>query len=373
MRVKKKASKLGVSVLTAATLMASLGTVPAMAATNEQTIGITGTVKAISTLDITVPVQPLEFTINNDGVFSSEAKQIKNHTAIPVYAYMTEVYGTSGDYPELVNANAYGDWSGLDHNATIARMALQMNGKELASIYKTDSTTKSDTGSYIELGTIEKDTGVLDMQLTGNSGKAWNNATDIVFTYKANMLFTTIEGNFGNGSSSSGSGSSGSGSSGGGSSEYAKTLTATVSENYSTYATTAEASGYNTLTYNTDFTSFVNGHTENDETITIKYIGWKDNADGTADIYVKYDSTCDIYAYTFGPGSSTYNTYASKQSKSAGTDNELSFTISSTELQTLVSDNGLNIAINPQIGNASASFFINGTTISTISSGVTGA
>lgn len=365
MKSRKIASKLGVAVLTAATLIGSMGTVPAMAATNEQTIGINGTVSAVSTLDITVPVQPLAFTIDSNGTFSSTAKTVTNNTVIPVYAYVTEVYGASGNYPALVNSNEYGDWSSINHDATIARMALQLNSNELSEIYQTDSVTKSDSGNYIALGSIAADNGELNLQLTGNYGKAWNNATDINFSYTANMLFTTIEGNFGTGGSG--------GSSGGGSSSYEATLTAAISENYSTYASAAESSGYTTLAYNTNFTSFVNGNTQNDETITIKYIGWKDNANGTADIYVKYDSTCDVYAYTFGPDSSTYNTFASKQSQSAGTDNELNFTISSTDLQTLVSDNGLNIGINPQIGNARAMFFINRTTISTIQSGVTGA
>lgn len=368
---KKKAKQLGVSVLTAATLMASLGTVPALAATNEQTIGIKGTVSAISTLDITVPVQPLEFTINNDGVFSSDAKQIENHTAVPVYAYMTEVYGASGNYPALVNANAYGDWSGLDHDATIARMALQMNGNDLSSIYKTDSATKSDTGNYIALGSIDKDTGVLGMQLTGNSGKAWNNATDIVFTYKANMLFTTIEGNFGNGG---GAGSTG------GANQYKNNLTVNISNDYDTYATTAEAAGYHTLKYsnnpteNTQFNLFKsNGNTANNETITVKYLGWKDNANGTAELYVKYDTTCDVLSYQFGAGSSSYNTMNNKQEQTAGTDNELKYTVAKADLGTLITDGGLNISINPKEGSTGFSLFLNANVIEAIKNGVTGA
>lgn len=368
---KKKVKQLGVSVLTAATLMASLGTVPALAATNEQTIGIKGTVSAISTLDITVPVQPLEFTINNDGLFSSDAKQIENHTSIPVYAYMTEVYGASGDYPALVGANTYGDWSGLDHDATIARMALQMNGKELSTIYKTDSATKSDTGNYIALGSIEKDTGVLGMQLTGNSGKAWNNATDVVFTYKANMLFTTIEGNFGNGG--------GSGSTGGVTNPQNK-LTVNISDDYNTYATTAEAAGYNTLTYSnnptgsTQFNLFKpNGNTTNPETITVKYLGWKDNTNGTAELYVKYDTTCDVLSYQFGAGSSSYNTMNNKQEQTAGTDNELKCTVAKADLDTLITDGGLNININPKDGNTGFSLFLNTNVLEAIKNGVTGA
>lgn len=364
MKSRKIASKLGVAALTVMTALSSVGDIPVNAATNEQTIGIKGTVSAISTLDITVPVQPLEFVINNDGVFSSEAKQIENHTAVPVYAYMTEVYGASGNYPALVNANTYDDWSGIDHDTTIARMALQLNSNELSAVYQTDNVTKSDSGNYIALGSIAADNGELNLQLTGNYGKAWNNATDINFSYTANMLFTTIEGNYGNGGNSGG---------GGGYPSYEATLTAEISGDYSSYAATAESSGYATLAYNTDFSSFVNGNTPNNETITIKYIGWKDNANGTADIYVKYDSTCDVYAYTFGTGSSTYNTFESKQSQSAGTNNELNFTISSADLQTLINDNGLNIVINPQIGNASAMFYINGTAITNIQSGVTGA
>lgn len=65
MKSRKIASKLG-TVLTAATLISSMGLIPAMAATNEQTIGIKGTVSAVSTLDITVPVQPIEFNSSTE-------------------------------------------------------------------------------------------------------------------------------------------------------------------------------------------------------------------------------------------------------------------------------------------------------------------
>lgn len=338
MRAKKKASKLGVSVLTAATLMASLRTVPAMAATNEQTIGIKGTVSAISTLDVTVPVQPLEFTINNEGTFSSEAKSITNHTAVPVYAYLTEVYGSSGDYPALVSANAYGDWSGLDHDATIARMALQINGNELSTIYKTDSSTKSDTSAYIALGSIDADTGTLGMQLTGNSGKAWNNATDVEFAYKANMLFTTIEGNFGNGSNS------GSGSSSGGSTTIQ--FTEYINSNYADYAQTAEAAGYTTLTYNTDFTFSGSGKPDADK-ITINYIGYKVDGDNV-ELYTSFTTGYETEVSTFGAGAGTYNNYANH--KTYDPDNNIDFkeTITKENIQKCITDGGLNIRYGSQ-------------------------
>lgn len=199
MKSRKVVSKIAVVVLAAATLIGSMGTVPAMAATSEQTIGIKGKVTAVSTLDITVPVQPLAFTIDSNGNFSSPAKTVTNNTAIPVYAYVTEVYGASGNYPELVNSNTYGDWSGIEHDATIARMALQLNSNELSRVYQVNSTNKSSSSNYIALGSVAGNGGELNLQLTGNYGKAWNNAEDIVFTYNANMIFTTIEGNFGNG------------------------------------------------------------------------------------------------------------------------------------------------------------------------------
>lgn len=367
MKSRKIASKLGVAALTVMTALSSVGVIPVNAATNEQTIGINGTVSAISTLDITVPVQPLAFTIDSNGNFSSQAKTITNNTVIPVYAYVTEVYGVSGDYLELVPASSYGDWSGIEHDATIARMALQLNSNELSTIYQTDSVTKSDSANYIELGSIAADNGELNLQLTGNYGKAWNNAEDVNFSYTANMLFTTIEGNFGTGGSSSG-----------GSSGNHGTLTAEISENYSTYAATAESSGYNTLANNTNFNFSGSGDgLNNNVTITLKYVGWKDNANGTADIYVKYDSTHDVSAWAFGSGSgsSDYNTAESSQRQSAGTDNELSFTISSTVLQKLVDgSHGLNITIGLSGGaDAGASVFINRDTLSTIQSGVTGA
>lgn len=209
MKSRKIASKLGVVILTAATLIGSMGRVQAMAATSEQTIGISGTVTSISTLDVTVPVQPLEFTIDNEGVFTSTAKTISNQTAVPVYTYITEVYGASGNCPEIINSTAYGDWSSLDHDATLAKMALQLNGNELARVYQQDSATKSEAGNYIALGVIPEVSGELNLQLTGNNGKDWRNAEDIVFSYNANILFTTIEGNFGNGQQGGGGGQQG--------------------------------------------------------------------------------------------------------------------------------------------------------------------
>ncbi len=233
-----------------------------------------------------------------------------------------------------------------------------------------DRNTYMEKSSTEDFADIANDTGVLGMQLTGNSGKAWENATDVVFTYKANMLFTTIEGNFGNGG---GSGSTG------GVNQPQNALTVNISDDYNTYATTAEAAGYNTLTYtnnptdNTHFNLFKsNGNTTNPETITVKYLGWKDNTNGTAELYVKYDTTGDVSSYLFGAGSSSYNTMNSKQEQTAGTDNELKLTIAKTDLDTLITDGGLNINISPKDGNTGFSLFLGTNVLEAIKTGITG-
>ena len=193
MRTKKNnKQKLGLSILAMATIVNTLSPTAALAATNEQSMGVAGTVDAISTIDITIPIKSLDFHVDNDGNLTAEQKTVTNNTSIPVYAYVTEVYKGSENAPSIVNTSAHGDWSSLSYDETKSEIALQINSKELAPVYHANDTELSDSSDYVALGKIESGA-TLNMDLTGKAGKDWKNARDISFNYNANMIFTTIE------------------------------------------------------------------------------------------------------------------------------------------------------------------------------------
>ena len=193
MRTKKNnKQKLGLSILAIATIVSTLSPTAALAATNEQSMGVAGTVDAISTIDITIPIKSLDFHVDNDGNLKAEQKTVTNNTSIPVYAYVTEVYKGSENAPSIVNTSAHDDWSSLSYDETKSEIALQINSKELAPVYHANDTELSDSSDYVALGKIESGA-TLNMDLTGKAGKDWKNARDISFNYNANMIFTTIE------------------------------------------------------------------------------------------------------------------------------------------------------------------------------------
>lgn len=193
MRTKKNnKQKLGLSILAMATIVSTLSPTAALAATNEQSMGVAGTVDAISTIDITIPIKSLDFHVDNDGNLTAEQKTVTNNTSIPVYAYVTEVYKGSENAPSIVNTSAHDDWSSLSYDETKSEIALQINSKELAPVYHANDTELSDSSDYVALGKIESGA-TLNMDLTGKAGKDWKNARDISFNYNANMIFTTIE------------------------------------------------------------------------------------------------------------------------------------------------------------------------------------
>lgn len=193
MRTKKNnKQKLGLSILAMATIVNTLSPTAALAATNEQSMGVAGTVDAISTIDITIPIKSLDFHVDNDGNLTAEQKTVTNNTSIPVYAYVTEVYKGSENAPSIVNTSAHDDWSSLSYDETKSEIALQINSKELAPVYHANDTELSDSSDYVALGKIESGA-TLNMDLTGKAGKDWKNARDISFNYNANMIFTTIE------------------------------------------------------------------------------------------------------------------------------------------------------------------------------------
>lgn len=193
MRTKKNnKQKLGLSILAIATIVNTLSPTAALAATNEQSMGVAGTVDAISTIDITIPIKSLDFHVDNDGNLTAEQKTVTNNTSIPVYAYVTEVYKGSENAPSIVNTSAHDDWSSLSYDETKSEIALQINSKELAPVYHANDTELSDSSDYVALGKIESGA-TLNMDLTGKAGKDWKNARDISFNYNANMIFTTIE------------------------------------------------------------------------------------------------------------------------------------------------------------------------------------
>lgn len=234
--MKKKILK----ALSSAMVMAMLATstVPVLAddvvisdgkGTGETTI--TGTVSAITSLDVTVPIGGINFAIDTEGQIQSQGIVILSNTAVPLNVSVLSVdaleagdeteglAATTTAAPELVKADTYtaDEWNNLSKAETEASIALSLKqvdattedgvsyeaGTELTEA-TTDTakvTTPVELGDLVtssKLAHLESGYGEAsycginletDTQYT-NYGKAWVNADEITFRYLTTLEFS---------------------------------------------------------------------------------------------------------------------------------------------------------------------------------------
>ena len=322
-RIKNLISKTGVVALTVASVLEIYNPVQLMAA------GIKGTVSAISSLDVTVPVQALSFTIDNQGNFIADNnKKIINNSVIPIYAYLTDAYTEQDDVPIIVRTDSVDDWASLSHEDTISKIALKLNNKEIADVYHYAPEPSFEPEKYLALGVISADNGELPLTLEGSNGKDWRNATDLSFTYSVDMMFTSVENYF---SDSTGS-------------------VLTVSESYNSghgsYDSAITSNGYTAMALTTDFT-LENDGTEANTQIGINTLGYKVEGDN-AYFFIGFDAgySTKTWSYSNKNGASlTEYAYSGLIiDREAGAGNEITVEVSKENIQNIINNgDGLNI------------------------------
>lgn len=188
---------------------------------------LTGTVSAVTTMDVTIPVGGINFTIDSDSNISAQGIVITSNTAIPISVSVLDatsleagdttdgLSATTLKAPTLVAADTYTaeQWNNLTKAETVDKIAIALKQVDItaegaAGTALTEAT--SDTlkvTTPVQLGNLEAnkslahlESGYGEASKVGinletsttytNYGKAWVNDSDIVFRYLTTLEFT---------------------------------------------------------------------------------------------------------------------------------------------------------------------------------------
>lgn len=120
---------------------------------NERPMTLTGTVSAINTLDITIPITGLSFVIDENRDFIGQTSIIKNNQSFPLEVYILDINKNTTE-PDVVAENTFSEyeWNNLSMEQTLSNIALKINGIELYPVY---GNTAKDENLAIKLGQLK--------------------------------------------------------------------------------------------------------------------------------------------------------------------------------------------------------------------------
>ena len=232
------------AALLMAGLMVANSTVPVFAdelsvtdGSGQSSTTVTGSISAITTMDVTVPVGGINFAIDSDSQITAQGIVIESNTAVPLTVNIIGIEAldagdttngltaTTMDAPGLVNADFHTEerWDNLSRNFTFANIALALkqvdvidngDGTYSASTEITNNTTDimkrtrpvelADTRytneyrmvAHMKSGYTETTRIGINLETDTkytNYGKAWVSDQDIVFRYNMTMEFAYDE------------------------------------------------------------------------------------------------------------------------------------------------------------------------------------
>ena len=186
---------------------------------------VTGTISAITTVDVTIPLGGISFGIGEDGEITSQGVVIESNTIAPLTASVLEVevleandstnglLTTTHKAPALVPVSTYteDEWNNLSSSDTASFIALALKQVDVADdeagVELTEATTDTlAITTPVELGNLSGSDALVHL-LSGygtasqaginletdkaftNYGKNWANADDVVFRYLVTLEF----------------------------------------------------------------------------------------------------------------------------------------------------------------------------------------
>lgn len=161
---------------TVAMRTAKLSDVPNPAA--ESNMSVYGTVNPINMIDVTIPVS-MTFRIDENRVFHKpEGIKLVSRCPAPLTTKVLSI-NKSITAPDLVSSTKYTDyqWNNLSKQQTRSEIHLSLNGYDLSKTGGSIGNVKSAFRGPQEL----------QLDLGSKYGKAWDNETDLTFTY--NIVF----------------------------------------------------------------------------------------------------------------------------------------------------------------------------------------
>ena len=194
------------SIILAVVTAISISTTTAFAAEpiekTSNTVLVEGTVEAITTLDIDVPVK-VTFLIDADRNFQSADFEVVNNAPVPITVTATSIKAQSATAAKVVEENVHTDteWDNLNKTETQSQIALglQVKGKTEDLTEAPTAQTKwfgAESGdSNIQLGVIKSAYNTnasprMQLAFDAKYGKAWVQETtlnyDLILTFSIN-------------------------------------------------------------------------------------------------------------------------------------------------------------------------------------------
>lgn len=171
--------------------------------TGQGDMEVVGTVKPITMIDVTLPLDGLQFTINADRTITWTEAQITSNSPAPLNISMIdasvavlspEEEGTYnvGGAPELAADDAYTDWDNLSRAETKAKIAISVNEQNISTA---DSSSPVDLGEIASAygedgeGNFQANPQTLALEGSALYGKAWDNSEDALYKYDTVIEF----------------------------------------------------------------------------------------------------------------------------------------------------------------------------------------
>lgn len=187
---------------------------------------VTGTISAVTTMDITIPVGGINFAIDSDGNITSQGIVIQSNTAVPISVEVLSaealeagdtskgLTATTTNAPELVPVNTYTaeQWNNLTRAETLEKIALSIKQVDVVDGSASTSLTEATTDTLkvttpVQLGSLAENSKLAHLEsgygsaskiginletdsAYTNYGKAWVNENDVTFRYLTTLEFS---------------------------------------------------------------------------------------------------------------------------------------------------------------------------------------
>lgn len=156
---------------------------------------MSASVEAITTLDVTIPLESLSFSIDENRDFHAETTVISNNSAVPLDVYLINITGKTENEPALVakNTHTQKEWNNLKKTETLSELALSINDTELYTIYNNTEMNKDLAISIGSLASGFRESTSLNLTPSAQYGKNFGNTGTLELEYDLVFEFVIPE------------------------------------------------------------------------------------------------------------------------------------------------------------------------------------
>lgn len=162
-----------------------LGSYDASSIAGTEGLTVTGTVHPVTTMDISIPLNGITFTIDEDRNFHGNVAEIKSNCIFPLDVVLMNITGKTADEPEIVLDDTYTDkqWNNLSRKETNSKIALSLNDMNLTNIYNNGTFDDTKSIKVGELPSAYDTEQVINLTPSAKYGKNFGNKAEKAIQY----------------------------------------------------------------------------------------------------------------------------------------------------------------------------------------------